>query len=70
MDNNVDHNTYKWTAFCRSEQDADQLLHEKVLLISQKKLVVSAKKQLVESKKKYQDLSIYKFIVITAPKNS
>jgi hypothetical protein len=69
MENKVDHNIEKWTAFCKNEEEAEKLLQEKVSLLSQRKLIVSAKKQLVESKTRPRDLFIYKFCIVTAPNN-
>lgn len=64
----IDRNIIKWTAFCKNNEAAEQLLQEKLIIISQKKLIVSAKKQLVESKIHPQGLFIYKFSIVTAPK--
>jgi hypothetical protein len=64
----VDHNVEKWTAFCKNEEDAENLLQQKLLILSQKKLIVMARKQLVVSKSQPQGLYIYKFHIVTAPK--
>ena len=66
----VDHNTEKWTAFCKNDDHAEEILKNQCLLLSCKKLIVSAKKQLVESKKSCHGLLIYKFTIITRPKDS
>lgn len=64
----VDRNIEKWTAFCKNDGDAEELLQKRVLIISQKKLIVSAKKQFVESRNKPQGLLIYKFTIVTSLK--
>ena len=70
MENKVDHNIEKWTAFCENDEVAEVLLQAKVTLLSKKKLILSAKKQLIESKTRPQGLLIYKFCIVTSPKNS
>jgi hypothetical protein len=64
----IDRNIEKWTAFCKNEEDAEELLQSKRLLISQKKLIVSAKKEIVESKSNPRGLFIYKFTIVTSAK--
>jgi hypothetical protein len=64
----VNHNIEKWTAFCKNNDDAEQELQQKLLIVSQKKLVISTKKELVESNSHPQGLFIYKFCIVTAPK--
>jgi hypothetical protein len=63
-----DHNTEKWTAFCKDDDAAEGLLQQKCLILSQRKLIISAKKQLIESKSHPHGLFIYKFVIITSPK--
>jgi hypothetical protein len=65
----VDHNTEKWTAFCKSAEEADKILKDFVKKLSEKKLIVSAKKELISERKQVNNLLPYKFIIITAPKN-
>ena len=64
----VDHNIDKWTAFCKNNEEAEQQLQSKLLILSQKKLIVSSKKELVESRGHPHGLFIYKFCIVTAPK--
>jgi hypothetical protein len=64
----IDHNIEKWTAFCRDDEHAEEMLKNKLLLLSQKKLIVSAKKQLIESRARLHGLFIYKFTIVTALK--
>ena len=63
-----DHNTDKWTAFCKDDEAAEELLQQKCLILSQKKLILSAKKQLIESKSHPRGLFIYNFVIRTSPK--
>jgi hypothetical protein len=69
MSRKVDHNTEKWTAFCKNAEEAEKVLKDFVKKLSEKKLIVSAKKELISEKKQLNSLLPYKFIVITAPKN-
>jgi len=68
MAEKVDHNTEKWTAFCKNDEEAEKHLQERCLKLSATKLIVTAKKQLVESKAHPKGLFIYKFLIITAPR--
>jgi len=73
----VDHLTEKWTSFHKNDKEAQKELEQKLIKFSETHLIVTAKKTLIESKrtrgrlenkKDGQELFIYSFMVVKAPK--
>jgi ABC-type siderophore export system fused ATPase/permease subunit len=80
----VDNNVIKWSGFYNSEEEAQKDLEQKLQKFSLKKKIVSAKKELqikrrdndliyklkeVQKTREIKKMLLYKFTIVTAPKD-
>jgi hypothetical protein len=80
----VDNNVIKWSGFYNSEEEAQKDLEQKLKKFALKKKIVSAKKELqikrrdndliyklkeVQKTREIKKMLLYKFTIVTAPKD-
>lgn len=80
----VDNNVIKWSGFYNSEEEAQKDLEQKLEKFSLKKKIISAKKELqikrrdndliyklkeVQKTREIKKMLLYKFTIVTAPKD-
>jgi hypothetical protein len=66
----VDHNKECWSAFCPDEGVAEKELQKAISKLVDKKLIVSAKKELIgDAKHTFHGLMLYKFTIVTSPRD-
>ena len=80
----VDNNVIKWSGFYNSEEEAQKDLEQKLKKFALKKKIISAKKELqikrrdndliyklkeVQKTREIKKMLLYKFTIVTAPKD-